>query len=89
MSHQLINFNIPTSLKDCLDEIIKAKRISRTAIINQLLEGYCRTELEHIERPQYAIARSHSHAKRQEDDDGLPLTPSFRDHEPFEGGWSL
>jgi hypothetical protein len=88
MSHQLINFNIPTSLKDCLDEITKAKRISRTAIINQLLEGYCRAELEHIERPQYAITRSHSHAKHQEDD-GLPLTPSFRDHEPFEGGWSL
>lgn len=34
MSHQLINFNIPTGLKDTLDEIAKAKRLSRTAIIN-------------------------------------------------------
>ena len=46
MSHQLINFNIPTGLKDALDEIAKAKRLSRTAIINQLLEGYCRSALQ-------------------------------------------
>lgn len=46
MSHQLINFNIPTGLKDTLDEIAKAKRLSRTAIINQLLEGYCRSALQ-------------------------------------------
>ena len=32
MTHQLINFNIPTSLKDSLDEIAKTKRLSRTAI---------------------------------------------------------
>lgn len=68
MTHQLINFNIPTSLKDSLDEIAKAKRLSRTAIINQLLETYCRTELERI-------ASEPLPRRQQLVDDDMPLVP--------------
>ena len=49
MHYQLINFNIPTRLKDQLDLIAKHKHISRTAIINTQLESYCRSELPYIQ----------------------------------------
>ena len=48
MNYQLINFNIPTKLKDQIDLIAKHKHISRTAIINIQLERYCRKELPMI-----------------------------------------
>jgi predicted transcriptional regulator len=83
MSHQLINFNIPTDLKDCLDDIARAKRLSRTAIINQLLEGYCRkAQLE-------MKSRKHADKVIREEADDLPLIPVLVDHEYFHGGWSL
>ncbi|WP_143524392.1 ribbon-helix-helix domain-containing protein [Phaeovulum vinaykumarii] len=82
MTHQLINFNIPTSLKDSLDEIAKAKRLSRTAIINQLLETYCRTELERI--------ASEPLPRRQHPaNDDMPLVPFMVSYDRFDGGWSL
>ena len=49
MHYQLINFNIPTRLKDQLDLIAIHKHISRTAIINTQLESYCRSELPYIQ----------------------------------------
>ena len=49
MHYQLINFNIPISLKAQLDLIAKHKHTSRTAIINTQLESYCRSELAYIE----------------------------------------
>ena len=83
MSHQLINFNIPTSLKDTLDEIAKSKCLSRTAIINQLLEAYCRTALQDM-----ASVRS-ARSRPLEEDEGPPLVPIL-DHDPrMDGGWSL
>ncbi|ETD85073.1 ribbon-helix-helix domain-containing protein [Rhodobacter capsulatus] len=85
MSHQLINFNIPTGLKDTLDEIARAKRLSRTAIINQLLESYCRSALQDMaSRP----ASKRPQAK-QDEEDGMPLVPFLIDHRQFDGGWSL
>lgn len=83
MSHQLINFNIPTGLKDALDEIAKAKRLSRTAIINQLLETYCRTVLQEMAiRPL-----SKRHQAKQDEDDGMPLVPYLVHQDSFDGGW--
>lgn len=85
MTHQLINFNIPMSLKDSLDEIAKAKRLSRTAIINQLLETYCRTELERIESEP--LPRRQHPANGNDD---MPLVPFLVSHDRFfDGGWSL
>jgi len=86
MSYQLINFNISTNLKDSLDEIIKSKRISRTAIINQLLEAYCRAELH------YSLVSKHqtgSNSKQDDDDREMPLTPLMTSYDRFDGGWSL
>jgi hypothetical protein len=75
-------FNIPTGLKD-LDEIAKAKRLSRTAIINQLLETYCRTALQEMAiRPS-----SYRHQAKQDDDDGMPLVPYLVHQDRFDGGW--
>lgn len=83
MSHQLINFNIPTDLKDCLDDIARAKRLSRTAIINQLLEGYCRKAQSEM------ASRQNPYKLNREEPDDLPLVPFLMDHEHFDGGWSL
>jgi hypothetical protein len=85
MSHQLINFNIPTSLKVSLDQIAKEKRLSRTAIINQLLESYCRTEMAlaaHLKESKASLP-----FYRRMDDNDLALTPHLVDHENFDGGW--
>ena len=38
MSHTLINFNIPNYLKHDFDELAKFKRVSRTSILNRLIE---------------------------------------------------
>lgn len=87
MSHQLINFNIPTCLKGSLDKIAKAKCLRRTAIINQLLEAYCRTELQHIATSH--LSNRQRPANINLEDDGMPLTPLMADHDRFDGGWSL
>ena len=49
MEYQLMNFNIPTHLKRNLDLIANYKHISRTSILNRLLDLYCRQELKNLE----------------------------------------
>jgi hypothetical protein len=49
MEYQLMNFNIPTYLKRNLDLIATYKHISRTSILNRLLDLYCRQELKNLE----------------------------------------
>jgi hypothetical protein len=49
MEYQLMNFNIPTHLKRNLDLIATYKHISRTSILNRLLDLYCRQELKNLE----------------------------------------
>lgn len=85
MSHKLINFHIPTGLKASLDAISKAKRLSRTAIINQLLENYCRTETALMEAPRGPKV-SDGFLNRL-DDNNLALTPRLVNRENFDGGW--
>ena len=85
MSHQLINFYIPTGLKDQLDEIAKAKRLSRTAIINQLLENYCRNVLQEIALQSKPNQSTINHFN--DDDDGMPLTPLFVEQDHFDEDW--
>ena len=43
-THTLMTFNIPTHLKTNFDELSKFKRVSKTSIINHLIEWYCRNE---------------------------------------------
>ena len=45
----LINFNMPKHLKYSLDRLCKFKNISRTAVINMILEDWVRKELELLE----------------------------------------
>ena len=45
----LINFNMPKHLKYSLDRLCKFKHISRTAVINMILEDWVRKELELLE----------------------------------------
>ena len=49
-NHTLINFNIPTHLKKNFDNLVKFKRVSRTSILNQLIDRYVRFELDQIDR---------------------------------------
>lgn len=57
--YQLVNFNMPTRVKKMFDLLVKSKRANRTAVINQLIEQYCRQELmqlklDVIENADYA-----------------------------------
>ncbi|MDC0162098.1 hypothetical protein OAI87_00690 [Paracoccaceae bacterium] len=45
---KLINFHIPIHLSNDLDSINRFKRVSRTSVINRLLEHYLRTETKKI-----------------------------------------
>ena len=62
MEYQLMNFNIPTHLKRNLDLIATYKHISRTSILNRLLDLYCRQELKNLEDTKriQALIKSHS-----------------------------
>jgi hypothetical protein len=48
-THTLINFNIPNHLKTNFDHLVDFKRVSRTSVINTLIENYCRSELSHLQ----------------------------------------
>ena len=50
MEYQLMNFNVPMHLKRDLDAITSYRHISKTSILNILLEQYCRLELNRIDR---------------------------------------
>lgn len=45
----LINFNIPKHLKYHLDRLSNFKGVSRTSILNRLVEDYVRTEEKRLE----------------------------------------
>ena len=62
MEYQLMNFNIPTHLKRNLDLIATYKHISRTSILNRLLDLYCRQELKNLEDSKRIqdLIKSHS-----------------------------
>ena len=49
-NYTLINFNIPTYLKKNFDNLVKFKRVSRTSILNQLIDRYVRFELDQIDK---------------------------------------
>ena len=46
----LINFHIPNHLKYHLDRLVKFKNISRTSLINRLIEDYVRSEEKQLEQ---------------------------------------
>lgn len=62
MEYQLMNFNIPTHLKRNLDLIATYKHVSRTSILNRLLDLYCKQELKNLEdsRRIQELIKNHS-----------------------------
>ena len=47
-SYTLMTFNIPLHLKFIFDELSSIKCISKTSIINTLIENYCRQERQNL-----------------------------------------
>ena len=50
INHSSITFYCPTHLKTSFDELIKFKRVSRTSIINFLMEQYLRNEFDLLKK---------------------------------------
>lgn len=48
-THTLVTFNVPNHIKTNFDELSKFKRVSKTSILNQLIEWYCRNERKELE----------------------------------------
>ena len=44
MEYTLVNFNMPTKLKKKFDSITKEKHVTRTAILNLLVNQFCNNE---------------------------------------------
>ena len=47
-SYTLMTFNIPLHLKSIFDELSSFKCVSKTSIINSLIENYCRQERQKL-----------------------------------------
>jgi hypothetical protein len=44
---------MPNHLKNNLDMLVKFKRVSRTSILNKIIEEFCRTELKLIKEDRH------------------------------------
>ena len=47
-SYTLMTFNIPIHLKSIFDELSSIKCVSKTSILNSLIENYCRQERQNL-----------------------------------------
>ena len=47
-SYTLMTFNIPLHLKSMFDELSSIKCVSKTSILNSLIENYCRQERQKL-----------------------------------------
>jgi len=47
-SYTLMTFNIPLHLKSIFDELSSFKCVSKTSILNSLIETYCRQERQKL-----------------------------------------
>ena len=47
-SYTLMTFNIPLHLKSIFDELSSLKCVSKTSILNSLIETYCRQERQNL-----------------------------------------
>ena len=47
-SYTLMTFNIPIHLKSIFDELSSIKCVSKTSILNSLIENYCRQECQKL-----------------------------------------
>ena len=47
-SYTLMTFNIPLHLKSIFDDLSSIKCVSKTSILNSLIENYCRQERQKL-----------------------------------------
>ena len=57
-SYTLMTFNIPLHLKSIFDELSSIKCISKTSILNSLIENYCRQERQNLIQDKEVIEKT-------------------------------
>ena len=57
-SYTLMTFNIPLHLKSIFDELSSFKCVSKTSIINSLIENYCRQERQNLIQDKEVIEKT-------------------------------
>ena len=103
MSYTLINFNIPNHLKKNFDQLVNFKRVSRTSILNSMIEEFCRREFKLIKEDgrltdlitdieqKNSPKSNHSNSSRWEDsyDEPLNIPVSTDFFDPYDDGLRL
>ena len=103
MSYTLINFNIPNHLKKNFDHLVNFKRVSRTSILNSMIEEFCRREFKLIKEDgrlndlitdieqKNPSKSNHSNSSRWEDsyDEPLNIPVSTDFFDPYDDGLRL
>ena len=57
-SYTLMTFNIPIHLKSIFDELSSIKCVSKTSILNSLIETYCRQERQNLIQDKEVIEKT-------------------------------
>ena len=57
-SYTLMTFNIPLHLKSIFDELSSFKCVSKTSILNSLIENYCRQERQKLIQDKEVIEKT-------------------------------
>ena len=57
-SYTLMTFNIPIHLKSIFDELSSFKCVSKTSILNSLIETYCRQERQNLIQDKEVIEKT-------------------------------
>ena len=68
-SYTLMTFNIPLHLKSIFDELSSIKCISKTSIINSLIENYCRQERQNLIQDKEFIEKKSEKPQSESIDD--------------------
>ena len=68
-SYTLMTFNIPLHLKSMFDELSSIKCISKTSIINTLIENYCRQERQNLIQDKEYIEKKSEKPQSESIDD--------------------
>ena len=68
-SYTLMTFNIPIHLKSIFDELSSIKCISKTSILNSLIENYCRQERHNLIQDKEVIKNKSEKTQSQSIDE--------------------
>ena len=68
-SYTLMTFNIPLHLKSVFDELSSFKCISKTSILNSLIENYCRQERQNLIQDKEFIEKKSEKPQSESIDD--------------------